>query len=90
MFPPVFIFNLQQGVMDFHLFASIPLQILRYRQNRSCLSLECGVRLGSIDNNPPQNVLHYNYDIIYRSDTVNSKSFVGKVLLRIKWKSELN
>ena len=25
----------------------------------------------------------------YRSDTVNSKSFVGKVLLRIKWKFEL-
>ena len=27
---------------------------------------------------------------IYRSGTVNSKSFVGKVLLRIKWKFELN
>ena len=26
----------------------------------------------------------------YRSGTVNSKSFVGKVLLRIKWKYELN
>ena len=26
----------------------------------------------------------------YRSATVNSKSFVGKVLLRIKWKFELN
>ena len=26
----------------------------------------------------------------YRSGTVNSKSFVGKVLLRIKWKFELN
>ena len=26
---------------------------------------------------------------IYRSGTVNSKSFVGKVLLRIKWKFEL-
>ena len=25
----------------------------------------------------------------YRSGTVNSKSFVGKVLLRIKWKFEL-
>ena len=28
-------------------------------------------------------------DIYYRSGTVNSKSFVGKVLLRIKWKFEL-
>ena len=27
---------------------------------------------------------------IYRSGTVNSKSFIGKVLLRIKWKFELN
>ena len=27
--------------------------------------------------------------INYRSGTVNSKSFVGKVLLRIKWKFEL-
>ena len=27
---------------------------------------------------------------LYRSGTVNSKSFVGKVLLRIKWKFELN
>ena len=27
--------------------------------------------------------------IVYRSGTVNSKSFVGKVLLRIKWKFEL-
>ena len=26
----------------------------------------------------------------YRSGTVNSKSFVGKVFLRIKWKFELN
>ena len=26
---------------------------------------------------------------IYRSGTVNSNSFVGKVLLRIKWKFEL-
>ena len=26
----------------------------------------------------------------YRSGTVNSKLFVGKVLLRIKWKFELN
>ena len=25
----------------------------------------------------------------YRSGTVNSKSFVGKILLRIKWKFEL-
>ena len=29
-------------------------------------------------------------NIKYRSGTVNSKSFVGKVLLRIKWKFELN
>ena len=28
--------------------------------------------------------------LYYRSGTVNSKSFVGKVLLRIKWKFELN
>ena len=26
----------------------------------------------------------------YRSGTVNSKSFVGKVLLRIKWKCQIN
>ena len=28
-------------------------------------------------------------NIDYRSGTVNSKSFVGKVLLQIKWKFEL-
>ena len=27
--------------------------------------------------------------LMYRSGTVNSKSFVGQVLLRIKWKFEL-
>ena len=27
---------------------------------------------------------------LYRSDTVNSKSFIGKVSLRNKWKYELN
>ena len=31
-----------------------------------------------------------SYNSSYRSGTVNSKSFVGKVLLRIKWKFELN
>ena len=30
-----------------------------------------------------------NQNIYYRLGTVNSKSFVGKVLLRIKWKIEL-
>ena len=30
-----------------------------------------------------------NCEFPYRSGTVNSKSFVGKVLLRIKWKFEL-
>ena len=29
-------------------------------------------------------------NLSYRPGTVNSKSFVGKVLLRIKWKFELN
>ena len=28
--------------------------------------------------------------LVYRSGLVNSKSFVGKVLLQIKWKFELN
>ena len=32
----------------------------------------------------------FTVKVIYRSGTVNSKSFVGKVLLRIKWKFELN
>ena len=32
----------------------------------------------------------YGYIYIYRSGTVNSKSFVSKVLLRIKRKFELN
>ena len=36
-------------------------------------------------NSFPKPVLHFEY----RSGTVNSKSFVGKVLLRIKWKFEL-
>ena len=31
-----------------------------------------------------------DYNFIYRSGTVYSKSFVSKVLLRIKWKFELN
>ena len=30
------------------------------------------------------------FNFCYMSGTVNSKSFVGKDLLRIKWKSELN
>ena len=29
-------------------------------------------------------------DVDYRSDTVNLKSFIGKVFLRIKWKLELH
>ena len=29
-------------------------------------------------------------DIYYRSNTVNSKSFVGKVFLKIRWKFEQN
>ena len=35
-------------------------------------------------------VFKYSRNIQYRSGTVNSKSFVGKVLLRIKRKFELN
>ena len=31
----------------------------------------------------------YTLYVHYRSGTVNSKSFVGKVLLQIKWKFEL-
>ena len=47
---------------------------------------------------PNGNMLFDIYDLLqiedrrklfYRSDTVNSKSFIGKVLLRIKWKFEL-
>ena len=47
---------------------------------------------------PNGNMLFDIYDLLqiedrrklfYRSDTVNSKSFVSKVLLRIKWKFEL-
>ena len=34
-------------------------------------------------------ILKKALDFKYRSGTVNSKSFVGKVLLRIKWKFEL-
>ena len=30
------------------------------------------------------------YCVCYRSGTVNLKSFIGKVLLQIKWKFELN
>ena len=30
-----------------------------------------------------------HFTLYYRSGTVNSKSFVGKVLLRTKWKFEL-
>ena len=33
--------------------------------------------------------IKYLKETKYRSGTVNSKSFVGKVLLRIKWKFEL-
>ena len=29
------------------------------------------------------------FNLLYRSGTVNSKSFIGKVLLKIKWKFEL-
>ena len=34
-------------------------------------------------------VIHYMKPSYYRSGTVNLKSFVGKVLLQIKWKFEL-
>ena len=37
-------------------------------------------------NNKVSNVVVFGY----RSGTVNSKSFVSKVLLRIKWKLELH
>ena len=37
-----------------------------------------------------KNKLVCTYFCKYRSGIVNSKSFVGKVLLRIKWKLELN
>ena len=37
-----------------------------------------------------QNFNYFSVNFKYRSGTVNSKSFVGKVLLRIKWKFELN
>ena len=35
--------------------------------------------------------LNFNFAVVsdYRSGTVNWKSFVGKVLLRIKWKFKL-
>ena len=33
---------------------------------------------------------HTDFKKSYRSGTVNSKSFISKVLLRIKWKFELN
>ena len=33
--------------------------------------------------------LQHCIDIVSRLGTVNSKSFVGKILLRIKWKFEL-
>ena len=39
--------------------------------------------------NSPHHLTDICYDVFYRSGTVNSKSFVGKVLLRIKWKFEL-
>ena len=44
--------------------------------------------------NPPDDPLLFKttqaVKYTYRSGTVNSKSFVGKALLRIKWKFELN
>ena len=36
------------------------------------------------------NGVKFIWEKLYRSGTVNSKSFVGKVLLRVKWKFELN
>ena len=39
---------------------------------------------------PYGNAMEHSYgEVYYRSGTVNSKSFVGKVLIRIKWKIEL-
>ena len=35
------------------------------------------------------NINYNSQNLTYRSRTVNSKSFIGKVLLRIKWKFEL-
>ena len=37
----------------------------------------------------PETFMVINLFQRYRSGTVNSKSFVGKVLLQIKWKFEL-
>ena len=41
------------------------------------------------NSNVAQMSIIQNIIVLYRSGTVNSKSFVGKVLLRIKWKFEL-
>ena len=49
-------------------------------------------KLDEIDGNANigmEALLHENKKFQYRSGTVNSKSFVGKVLLRIKQKFEL-
>ena len=38
---------------------------------------------------PVKGTFSAEFIFLYRSGTVNSKSFVGKDLLRIKWKLEL-
>ena len=39
---------------------------------------------------PFRTMLSHGIETFYRSGTVNSKSFVGKVFLWIKWEFELN
>ena len=57
-------------------------------------STDTANRTGIIGNNGfwslPLCQTSVNISTWYRSGTVNSKSFVGKVLLRIKWKFKLN
>ena len=58
------------------------------------MNVECGIKLNWIKREKGLVFILLRTGTVskmnYRSGTVNSKSFVGKVLLRIKWKFKLN
>ena len=56
-------------------------------------NLSCSIRINfMLTRRKGAHFLHFSFEnknLLYRSRTVNSKSFVCKVLLQIKWKFEL-
>ena len=67
-------------INDLHVLSQICMPIVKFRSQ---------IKRSNIHTSLSRNGDHIDRRKYYRSGTVNSKSFVGKVLLRIKWKFEL-